>query len=223
MQRVLEPEWLDDLSPDDPRAIASRRDLRRLNRIMGHPRLWRKTLTELFPNNGPNRLIEIGSGDGSLLLEVVRSNGWNTEAILLDRHPAILPETKTALAQCTRRVEIIPADVFQWLPNAEPADCIIANLFLHHFPTLELKKLLQQISAVTNTFIAAEPRRYRPALLSTYAIGLIGCNDVTRHDAPISICAGFRDHELSDLWPATGWQFREYTTFFSHWFIAQKK
>src|SRR5262245_27301775 len=34
--RRVEPEWLDGLPATDPGAIRSRRDLRRLNRIMGH-------------------------------------------------------------------------------------------------------------------------------------------------------------------------------------------
>ena len=36
MKRLVQPELLDSLPPDDPRARGSRRDLRRVNWWMGH-------------------------------------------------------------------------------------------------------------------------------------------------------------------------------------------
>jgi len=54
---------------------------------------------------------------------------------------------------------------------------------------------------------------------------LIGCNRVTRHDAPISVRAGFTGQELSQLWPAgQGWLLEERPAgWFSHLFIAQRR
>jgi hypothetical protein len=53
---------------------------------------------------------------------------------------------------------------------------------------------------------------------------VIGCNDVTRHDATISVRAGFSGEELSALWPdKQNWQLTERRAgLFSHLFIAQK-
>ena len=34
LPRVVEPEWLDQLAADDPRAIRHRRDLKRINAII---------------------------------------------------------------------------------------------------------------------------------------------------------------------------------------------
>jgi hypothetical protein len=55
-------------------------------------------------------------------------------------------------------------------------------------------------------------------------MGLIGCNDVTRHDAAISVRAGFRDGELSACWPiAAGWTLTEKRAPpFSHLFVARR-
>src|SRR5437879_2754268 len=36
MQRCVEPEWLDELPPNDPRAKGSRRDLQRIHSWMGN-------------------------------------------------------------------------------------------------------------------------------------------------------------------------------------------
>jgi hypothetical protein len=52
----------------------------------------------------------------------------------------------------------------------------------------------------------------------------IGYNDVTRHDAVASVCAGFSGRELSALWPdKQNWRLTEQRTgAFSHLFIARE-
>jgi len=74
-------------------------------------------------------------------------------------------------------------------------------------------------------FIACEPARCAFSLIACKCLGLIGCNHVTRHDAEISVRAGFTNHELSDLWPRkSDWQLKEGTAgLFSHLFVASKR
>ena len=96
------------------------------------------------------------------------------------------------------------ADVFEWLRGpATPAfDAIVANLFLHHFEPSQLAELLMLASGRTRVFVACEPRRSQLALLGCRLMWFIGANDVTRHDALVSVRAGFTGHELSALWRA---------------------
>ncbi|MBA3448575.1 MAG: hypothetical protein H0T56_13410, partial [Pseudaminobacter sp.] len=79
---------------------------------------------------------------------------------------------------------------------------IAANLFLHHFCDADLKRLFAALLPLAPVFVAAEPRRSRLALVSARSLWAIGANDVTRHDAPASVRAGFAGSELSQLWPA---------------------
>ena len=117
-------------------------------------------------------------------------------------------------------------DIFDVL--AQPAqprfDVIIANLFLHHFDAALLRRLLGLIAQRTRVLIACEPRRSGRALFGSHLLGVIGCNDVSRHDAVVSVRAGFGDQELSALWPAgTGWALRESAYgWFSHGFVATR-
>ena len=39
MERCIQREWLDELPPEEPRAIHSRRDLQRINAWMGNARI----------------------------------------------------------------------------------------------------------------------------------------------------------------------------------------
>jgi hypothetical protein len=202
MNRQLQPELLDELPAADSRAIHSRRDLRRINAIMGNARYLAQFLNA--ESQGP--FVEIGAGDGSLSLQVARCLKRKSHARLLDRQPAVTDEILDQFKKIGWSCEIIQADVFDWLAANPKANAIIANLFLHHFEKERLTELLNGIGRATNVFAACEPRRNRFGSFFARNVWLIGCNDVTCHDAEISVRAGFREKEISDLWSMeTGW------------------
>jgi hypothetical protein len=224
--RTVVPEWLDQLSPRDPRAVASRRDLRLLNSWMGNARTIRTVLAGLCRGYPPLRLAELGAGDGTFSLGLARSLCWQwpgAKVFLVDRHPSVSTETRAAFARMGWAVEIVAADVFDWLPAQAPLDVLVANLFLHHFEPDALAALLHLISQSSRSIVACEPRRCAPALAAGCMLRWLGCNAVTRHDAPISVRAGFRAGELSAAWPVPQWQLREERAgLFSHLFVARK-
>jgi hypothetical protein len=225
MKRLVEPEWLDELPPDDPRAIRSRRDLRRVNAWMRHPSLMAGALQNGLNDSAPGKIIELGAGDGNFLLAVAQKIAprWPAANVsLLDLQKNVSAETLADLTELGWRAEVLVADVFNW-PPAE-CDVVIANLFLHHFADARLAELLRLISERAKLFIALEPRRAPWPLFCSRLLAAIGCNDVTRHDAVVSVRAGFSGHELSSLWPdQNNWQLTEQSAgAFSHLFIARK-
>lgn len=233
MPRVVEPEWLDHLPADDPRAVRSRGDLRRINRLMSASRLLGEALDPLVAGRPNIRILEVGAGDGSLLLRLARSraNTWPSVTLdLLDMQPIIAPATLARFAELGWTPNMVHADVFDWLRDAssianadvEDAPIIVANLFLHHFEGEQLVQLVQGIAARARAFVCIEPRRSAMALLGSRMLGVIGCNAVTRHDAVVSVRAGFSGHELSRLWPRDpAWMLQEHAAgLFSHRLIA---
>ena len=141
MHRVVETELLDALPAADPRAVASRADLRRLNGIMGHAGILRKAFLGHYvqPSARGQRLhvVELGAGDGTLALALVRhwsAAGLTGEMTLLDRQNLLLPATVQAFSGLGWSVNTVTSDVFDWLEESSPeTDLIFANLFLHHF------------------------------------------------------------------------------------------
>ena len=227
MKRIVEPELLDDLSPADIRAIQSRRDLRKLNFFMGSVGIVERMLSESFPDKPPKKIVDIGAGDGTFMLQLAKqfSNRWRkVEVILVDRQDTVSSGTKDEFSRLGWSVKIMSADVFEWLSGSENVDCILTNLFLHHFESGKLSELLKLASLKTKVFLACEPRRSFAGTIGTKLIWLIGCNFVTRHDAPVSVRAGFRENEISELWPRSGsWQIEEDRAgVFSHSFCAKK-
>jgi len=221
-ERVVEPELLDELPASDPRAIESRRDLRRLNRLMGHARIIARALRSTPP---PRRVVDLGAGDGELTLAVARQAGWrNVEVVLVDRAVLVTSRVEQGFTALHCRLEVVPRDVFDALGEIADADAIMANLFLHHCPREELTRLLALAAARCRVFVACEPRRTAFPLLASCLVGAVGCNAVTRHDAVASVRAGFRDREIAAHWPQDpSWSLTERATgLFSHLLLAVK-
>lgn len=224
-ERRVDPEWLDELPPDDPQAIGSRRDLQRLNWMMGHAGILARSLAQ--SKGAPRTLVELGAGDGTFLLRVARRLHWrDVRVTLVDRQPLLSAGTRDGFRRLGWTVGAVEADVFDWLRKARPgaAEVIVANLFLHHFAAGKLANLLALAASRARLFAACEPRRGGLALTSARLLGLIGCNAVTRHDAVVSVRAGFAGRELSTLWPtAGGWRTSERPAgLFSHAFSATR-
>ena len=230
LERVVEPELLDELPPQDRRALRSRLDLQRLNMLMKHPRVMARTLSQNLNGAQSPRIVEIGAGDGDFLLRVTRKlqRKWQVgEATLVDRLDAFDPKIHTDFDNLGWRVHTEVAEVFEWFRQSSPgsSDAIIANLFLHQFRTDALAEMLQLAAHSTNLFVALEPSRSWLPRLCGHFLWTVGCNDVTRNDARISIRAGFLEREISALWPdKKEWSLTEHPVgLFSHLFIALRK
>ncbi len=230
MKRTIEPELLDDLPADDPLAPSARKDLQRLNAWMGHARILANEL-RVRPGTKPvRRIAEIGAGDGQFLLKAARRLGpsWKgVRATLVDRQPLVTAQTLQAFDVLGWEVEPVKADVFDWLRQGATNrfDAIIANLFLHHFTENSLAGLFREIQDRASLLVAVEPRRSPWPLAFSRLVWVIGCNRITRHDAPVSVQAGFAGRDLSELWgPDPGWHLREQRAgMFSHLFVACKE
>jgi hypothetical protein len=227
--RRVEAETLDHLREDDPRAIHSRRDLRRINQIMGSVSIVDSLLTGSLVRP-PSHIAELGAGDGSLVLRLARrrSRAWPRVTLtLVDRQNLLDAPTRAGFADLGWTVHAAAMDVFDWLERKDHPvyDAIVANLFLHHFEAEALSRLFCAIAQITECFVACEPRRARVALLGSHLVGAVGANAVTRHDAVLSVRAGFRDRELSACWPSNGrWQLSEMgARLFSHTFAAVRR
>jgi Methyltransferase domain len=228
-QRRVDPELLDQLPVDDPRATGSRHDLRRINAILMQPRIVARALVR-HCKTAPRTIVDLGSGDGTFMLKVARwsSPRWRDVTVtLLDRQNIVSRETRNRFTDLHWRAEPLAADVFEFLepsPLAE-VDAVIANLFLHHFEDWQLKRLLKQAARQAPLFVACEPRRGRMPLLLSAMTWAIGANEVTRHDVVASVRAGFRGQELSALWPEPDrWRLHEWAASpLSHCFVAVRK
>lgn len=236
MPRRVAPETLDRLAPEDPAAMRSRRDLVRVHRAMGTQSIvaqgWQGLVSPTSARR-PLRILELGAGDGSLLLSVARSLAprWpRVQLTLLDRQNIVDSTTLAGYAGMGWGTEVRHTDVLDWAAEGDRAgtpaprwDLITTTLFLHHFESQQLGRLLSAVARRSDRFFACEPRRSWFPLAGSHLIGAIGANAVTREDAVLSVRAGFRGDEITAAWPGDSgdWQIREGAAgLFSHVFGA---
>ncbi len=228
LSRNLEREWLDDLPVADIGAIRSRADLALLNRLMFQAEILRRALTRHCVGGRPLRILELGAGDGTFMLRMarrLRRQFPEVAVTLLDRQNLVSRRTQDAFAELGWQATPVEANAVEFLesPIAADVDVITANLFLHHLTEPSLSRLFRCSAERTRLLVACEPRRNRFAFFFSSSLWAIGCNHVTRHDAPASVRAGFSGRELSTLWPdQPGWRLGEYAVGpFTHCFVAR--
>ena len=230
MQRHVEPELLDSLPAVDPEAQRSRRDLRRLHRVMGTLSTLCGAIERASNGVDPRSMLELGAGDGTMMLRLAkkRATQWpDVKVTMLDRQGAVAPETLDAIRATGWKPTVVSVDVFDWLAIHDETrwNVIWASLFLHHFENDDIAGLLGDIAHRCSAFVCCEPRRTLLPQVASRGVALIGAGPVTRHDAIASVRAGFRDKELCRLWPnRKEWVLHEFPAgLFSHCFIAYRK
>jgi hypothetical protein len=192
--RTVQPELLDGLREDDPAALRNRRDLRRLNAVMGNHRwLSRQLLAELRPGD---RVLELGAGDGLLLRRMAGI--------------ATVPGVRFAGLDRASRPQDLPAEV-GWIRGDvlefeawRECTVIVVNLLLHQFEDAHLQLLGARLRSGPRVLLVNETVRGRWHLFMARVAFLLGMGPVSRHDAVVSVRAGFRPGELGPLLGCAG-------------------
>jgi len=218
------------LPPDDPRARRSRVDLQRVHRAMRSLSILKRAIARLDIHVPPRRILELGAGDGTLLLRLLRAQRarWpGGDLILLDQHDLVSEATRAHFVALGWSVQVLRVDAMEWARSVhrDHYDLCLTMLFLHHFQTPALTELLAGVASSTDAFIACEPRRNALGRLGSRLLFLLGVNDLTREDGMLSVAAGFAASELSALWPQSSeaWRIEEYfAPPFTHCFAVRR-
>lgn len=229
-RKCFGPDLLDQLPAQDPRAIRSRRDIRRINTAMLQRIVMSRALKRHLVDMSPRTLLDLGAGDGTFLLSVARrlSSRWNgVHAVLLDRVDIISDATREAYSSLGWSIDVVSDDVFSYLQRRQTRlyDVVTANLFIHHFPEQDLKRLLSLVAQSSYAFVACEPQRSLRGAIGSRMLWAIGCCRLSIHDLIIGVRAGFVNDEITSAWPVGGsWLLHEYASGpYSHCFAARRK
>jgi hypothetical protein len=218
MQRTLTPELMDDPNvPRDQLAI-SLHYIRRINRSLGgesslmrHLRAWSVN----WPKDRPVTLLDVATGSADLPLAAVRwarSRGHDLRVTGIDKHRETLALAREHVADETR-VQLRQADALT-LDRVFPPDSFDyahAGLFLHHLPDDQVVTVLRHMSTIARRGIiwndlVRSKTGYRVIRLLT-----VGKPHIIKHDARVSVLAGFSRAEAESLAFRAGVGYATYT------------
>ena len=187
MERRITPELLDHLEVTHGDAIASRRDLDVLNRLMGNYRWFERQVIRHAPDNA--NFLEIGAGNDRLARRLLKTGPIGSyRAIDRVACPPDWPREWT-----WQRCDIAEVDDFG------RCDVLLANLVLHHFDDTRLRAIGEALNrSPVKVFLANEPARRKRHLWQLKLTPLLRFHPVTHHDSHASVRAGFLGTELPE-------------------------
>ena len=217
MLRRLTPELMD--APDAPReeladALAY---LRWVNRRLGGTRALIANLerwSARWPRGRTITMLDLGTGSGDIPLEAVRwarTRGIDLRVTGLDVHDATLD---LAREHCKGedRVTLVRGSALE-LASLFPAgsfDYVHAALFLHHLRDIGVLTVLAGMARVARRGVVwsdLHRSRFHRLMVNCF---LVNANAMVRHDARVSVEAGFTKREVVDLAQRTDLGFARY-------------
>jgi len=182
--RSIQPEILDSLPHDHPAALRNRRDLRLINFLMGAERWFARTLRRVSAPR--DSFLEIGAGTGELGRSLAK---------------AIAPVRYTGLDLWPRPHDW--PDHWRWLQtdlldfqSYAGESVVIGNLILHQFEAAELAGIGRMMQQHARVIVFSEPARRKMHVWQIRLLAPISLSAVAKHDACVSIQAGFLGEEL---------------------------
>lgn len=214
-QRVREGEYLDDPGKWGPQVEGNLDELARTNRRFGGVASLRGALRPLLSRPGA-RILDVGTADGATLASVARwaeSRGARWDLYGLDLFPAFLALAgpSPGFFRCAGNATALP------FPD-RTFDATVCLQTLHHFDDDGAVSVLRELTRVSKHVVVVSDLR-RSLVTYAAARGLAVFywrNEMTRHDGPRSVRAGFTPTELTALARRAGpedWRVRAYGPF----------
>ncbi len=205
-RREVTPELMDDPDVDRAQLERSLRFIRTVNRrlggaraALGHLRRWSKR----WPANEAIRIIDVGTGSADIPLAICRwadRTGRQVRITAVDAHPTTLELAREHVGD-RAEIELVHADALQLMDQFTPRqfDYAHAGMFLHHLNDIEVMTVLRIMDRLTRRgLIWNDLTRGRLERLFVRLL-VVGQPEIVRHDAIVSVAAGFTRKEALDL------------------------
>jgi ubiquinone/menaquinone biosynthesis C-methylase UbiE len=214
------PEIMDVPGQDEHELRLDLENLARLNRTFGGRGAVQKMFRHLAGRARQVLLVDLASGygdQGRNLIAHGRGRGCDISIVAVDRQFDTLRIARGATPP-HQRMFFIQADARQLPFRARGADLVFCSLALHHFGDQDAVRVLREMRRVGRLGAACiDLVRGRVATFCIWLLtAVVMRNEMTRHDARLSIRRAFTHRELRGLAERAGWIDLIQTKFF--WF-----
>jgi len=209
MQRQLTPEWMDDPGVDAVELAKALAFIRKVNLRLGgvkaltnHLENWSKS----WPKGHEVTILDIATGSADIPVEVVRwasKRGAKVRITAVDIHETTLESAREHVQRelgADAPIDLVQIDAKELVDRFGPLsfDYVHAGMFLHHLTEIEILTVLRIMDRLAvRGLVWNDLVRSRVAMAGIWALTL-GQSDMIKHDARVSVRAGFTRKEVRD-------------------------
>ncbi len=201
---------MDDPNVDESALRHSLRYIRGVNRALGgqkallsHLRRWSKG----WATGEAVTLLDIATGSADLPVAAVRwseREGIDLRVTGVDNHPktlAVAREQVERHPELGERIELIEGDALGLVERFGPRsfDYVHAGLFLHHLSDIRVQTMLRIMERLARRGVIWNDLIRSPVARAGIYVLTIGRSRIIRHDARVSVAAGFTRSEAMKL------------------------
>lgn len=225
MKRQLTPEWMDDPAVDPAELKEALAFIRRVNLRLGGVKALTKHLerwSTRWPDGHEVTILDVATGSADIPVEVVRwagERGHRVRITAVDIHETTLDSAREHVERelgADAPIELVRADAKELVDQYGPLsfDYVHAGMFLHHLSEIEILTVLRIMERVAKRGIVWNDLvRSRVAMAGIWALTL-GQSDMIKHDARLSVRAGFTKKEVKDYAQRTSLGYCRYRSSF---------
>lgn len=206
VRRIRTPELMDDpaIARDD--LAGSLAYIRRVNRRLGGAaaliRLLR-TWSGSWPRDRPVTLLDVGTGSADIPVLARRwalAAGLDLRITAIDLHPTTLELAREHIAGM-EGISLVRADALRLTESFAPGsfDYVHAGMFMHHLADIEVMTVLRSMDRIARAGLVWNDLVRSRLTLAALHVLLVGQPRIVRHDAIVSIRAGFTAAEVMGI------------------------
>ncbi len=211
MERVLTPELMDDPAIDREELRRSLAYIRGVNRwlggsaaLLGLLRRWSRS----WPRDRPITLLDVGTGSADIPVAArqwAQRAGFDLRVTGVDLHDTTLALAREHTAGVDG-IDLIKADARRCGDHFAPGsfDYVHAGMFLHHLAADDVLVVLRTMHRLARRGIVWNDLVRSPLSATVVRLLVTGQPPTVRHDAVVSIRAGFTRREALNLARDTG-------------------
>ncbi|MCC6391060.1 MAG: methyltransferase domain-containing protein [Bryobacterales bacterium] len=187
--RTIQAEFLD--TAGDEEAEGNLEDLRRINRRLGGYLIFRRLMRQWYTPADAFTILDVGAASGDMG-RALRETFPRAAIVSLDQNARNLRGASPPK---------LLADAFHLPFGRASFDVVFSSLFLHHFEDDAVVELLRGMDAAARKAVVAVDLERHPLAKAFLPATrwLFGWHEITLHDGPVSVAAGFRRAELALL------------------------
>jgi ubiquinone/menaquinone biosynthesis C-methylase UbiE len=233
MPRVRTPEFMD--APDARREDldGALRFIRAINRRLGGAKGLIACLSEWsrnWPKDRPVTLLDVGTGSADIPVAArvwALERGFDLRVLGVDSHATTLELAQEYVAKQPNEVRegirLHQADALRLTDTIKPDeyDYAHAGMFLHHLSDIEAMTVLAMMDRIAKRGICWNDLSRSAFARFGVRVLTLGANEMVKHDARVSVEAGFTRAEAMSLSKRVGLEYCSYRSmFFAQRFVV---